>query len=84
MRDPHSVSYLARAAANRFGAPISEISTLKSDKALTNKGKRFGGNSNGSDETNSASLANVRGSNVVFLFGSIDNDSMLDKGSGDN
>lgn len=84
MRDRHSVSHLARAAATRFGAPISDISTLKSDKALTNKGNRLGGNSSGPDGANSASLAKVRASNVIFLFGSIDNDSMLDKGSGDN
>lgn len=82
MRDPHPVSHLARAAAYRFGAPISDISTLKSDKALTSKRNKLGGNSSGSEGTNSAGLAKVRRSNVIFLFGSIDNDSMLDKGSG--
>jgi hypothetical protein len=84
MRDPHSVSHLARAAAIRFVAPISDISTLKADKALANKGNRSGGNSGGSDRANSGNLPKVRGSNVVFLFGSNDDDGMPDSGTGGN
>lgn len=76
MRDPHTVSHLARAAAITFVAPISDISALKTAKALVVKASRSGGNSGGSGSANSGSPPKVRGSNVVFLFGSSDDDGM--------
>ena len=84
MRDPHTVSHLARVAAVTFVAPISDISALKTDKALAFKVSRLGGNSGKSGSANSGSPPKVRGSNVVFLFGSSDDDGTPDRGTGDN
>lgn len=84
MRDPHTVSHLARAAAITFVATISDISTLKADKALAVKASRPGRNSGGSGSANSGSPLKVRGSNVVFLFGSSDDDGTPDRGTGGN
>lgn len=55
MRDSHTVSHLARAAANTFAAPISDISTPKADKVLANKESRSGRNSGGSGDSNGGS-----------------------------
>lgn len=84
MRDPHTVSHLARAAAVTFVAPISDISAPETDKTLDFKVNRTGGNSGKSGSASSGSPPKVRGSNIVFLFGSSKDDGTPDRGAGDN
>ena len=55
MRDSHTVSHLALAAANTFAAPISAISTPKADKVRADKASRSGWNSGGSGDSNGGS-----------------------------